>query len=389
MFPLENIRILDLSMYLPGLYCSLLLGDLGAEVIHVSAPTERVDKTAQIQMPLNLNRNKKSIILDLKTLEGKEILRRLLIRSDILIEHFRPATSEKLGVSYSETKEINPRLIHCSITGYGQDGPYRDRVGHDINYLALSGILGLTGEKEGPPIVPGVPIADLTSAMFGSLSILAALLYREKTGKGQFIDVAMFDGMVSWLTFLAASHFAGGAIHRGELLLAGYWPWYNVYKTKDGEYLSIGAMEKKFWDNLCQKLDHPEWKPHQYDKERRQEIHSELERIFLSKTQDEWIAFWGNQEICCEPVLSLNEVFLHPQVVHRQMIQECFHPVLKKMVKQLGIPMKFGEAPVQVKSPGPLPGQNTEEILKELNLSEEEINLLKSKQVIGVMEFQK
>jgi crotonobetainyl-CoA:carnitine CoA-transferase CaiB-like acyl-CoA transferase len=376
-------------MYLPGLYCSLLLADLGAEVIHVSAPTERVDKTAQMQMPLNLNRNKKSLVLDLKTSEGKEILRRLLIRSDILIEHFRPVTAERLGVSYSATKEVNPGIIHCSITGYGHDGPYRDRVGHDINYIALAGILGLTGDKEGPPVIPGIPIADLASAMFSALSILSALLYKQKTGKGQFVDVAMFDGMVSWLTFLAASHFAGGAIHRGELLLAGYWPWYNVYKTKDGEYLSIGAMEKKFWDNLCQKLDRPEWKPHQYDKERRQEIRSELERIFLSKTRDEWMAFWGNEEICCEPVLSLNEVFLHPQVVHRRMIQECFHPALKKMVKQLGIPIKFGDAPVQVKSPGPLPGQNTEEILRELKVSEEEINLLKSKKVIGITGSQK
>jgi len=224
MLLLSGIRVLDLSMYLPGLYCSLLLADLGAEVVHVSAPMGKVDKTAQIQMPLNLNRNKKSIVLDLKALEGKEILRRLLIRSDILIEHFRPVTAERLGVSSSATKEVNPGVIHCSITGYGHDGPYRDRVGHDINYIALAGILGLTGDKEGPPVIPGIPIADLASAMFGALSILSALLCKQKTGKGQFIDVAMFDGMVSWLTFPAASHFAGGAIHRGELLLAGYWP---------------------------------------------------------------------------------------------------------------------------------------------------------------------
>lgn len=246
MLPLNGIRVLDLSMYLPGLYCSLLLADLGAEVIHVSAPTGRVDKTAQIQMPLNLNRNKKSIVLDLKTPEGKEILQRLLVRSDILIEHFRPVTAERLGVSYYATKKVNPGIIHCSITGYGHDGPYRDRVGHDINYIALAGILGLTGDKEGPPVIPGIPIADLTSALFGALSISAALAYKQKTGKGQFIDLAMFDGMVSLLTFLAASYFAGGTVRRGELLLAGYWPWFTVYRTKDGEYLSIVPWKRNF-----------------------------------------------------------------------------------------------------------------------------------------------
>jgi len=393
MRPLEGIKILDLTRLLPGPYGTMLLGDLGAEVIKIEEP-EQGDYARWNPPQINgvgsrhllLNRNKKSITLNLKKPAGKEIFLKLVQdNADVLIEQFRPGVMDRLGLGYKDLEKINPRLIYCSLTGFGQNGPYQNFAGHDINYIAIGGILGNTGEKDGPPVIPGIQIADLVGGgLYAVIGILTALVAREKTGQGQYIDISMLDGVVSLIPDAAALYFAEGQPPgRGERRLTGGLPQYQVYRTKDGKYLAVGALEEKFWANLCHGIGKPEWAekiPRENDP-RCAEIKKEMAEIFLTKTRQEWIDLLMFRDTCVAPVLTLEETFQDPQVLYRNMLVEIDHPRAGK-IKQIGLPLKFSATPGEVYNPAPEIGEHTEEILKKLGYPEEKVKELRKEGVI-------
>ena len=385
--PLEGLRILDLSRQLPGPYCTLMLGDMGAEVIKIEEPAPRWPIAEEMDPTrLALDRNKKSITLNLKTKEGKEIFYELARKADVILESFRPEVKMRLEIDYETIEKINPKIIYCSLSGYGQDGPYRNLVGHDINYIAIGGVLDISGESGGPPIIPGVQIADLGGGgMLAAIGILTALIAREKTGKGQFIDVAMLDGVVAWLSIHAWMHFAGFQafpLKRGEMVLNGGVPSYNVYETKDGKYITIGALEPWFWQNLCKTLDREDLIPYQFATGKEgMKVRSALREIFLTRNRDEWFDLLKDEDVCVAPVNTIEGVFTDPQVLHRKMLIEMLHPKLGK-IKQIGIPIKFSDTPGRIRSPPPSLGQHTEEILQSLRYRKDEIEELREKNVI-------
>src|SRR5215470_3410220 len=327
---LSGYRVLDLSRLLPGPYCSMMLADLGAEVIKIEEikgdPTRmsppRVDgKSYSFEQ---VNRNKKSIALNLKSSEGRDVFRRLAAKADVILEQFRPGVVARLGVDYETISAENPLIVYCSLTGFGQDGPHRTRSGHDLNYLALSGVLGLTTDEAGRPVIPGVQVADIAGGMIAAFGILAALLARERTGRGQLVDVSMFDVMLSMLPVPASQHFAGRDLGVGaKYALTGAYPFYNVYETADGRYMSLGALEPKFWAGFCSRVGREDLIGRQFDEGgRREELFAEVRAIFKSKTQDEWVEFMRDADACCEPVLSLAEAFAHAQTRAREMVIE-------------------------------------------------------------------
>src|SRR5882724_11177708 len=295
---LQGIRVLDLSRMLPGPYCSMMLADLGAEVIKIEEPkigdpTRRSPPMIDAQSApfAQVNRNKKSIAIDLKHAEGRAIFMKLASTADCVLEQFRPGVVDRLGINYAAVAEVNPRIVYCSLTGFGQDGPHRERSGHDLNYLALSGVLGLTTDERGKPVIPGVQVADLAGAMIAGFAILAALLARERTSQGQYLDVSMFDVMLSMLPIPAAHEFAGKSIPvGGKYVLSGQYPFYNVYETSDGNYMTLGALEPKFWANFCRKAGRDDLVPRQFDSgEQRQTLFENVRAIFKSRTQSEWV----------------------------------------------------------------------------------------------------
>lgn len=388
---LEGVRVLDLTRLLPGPFCTMLLADYGAEVIKVEQPGigdygRAVEPLIQgySARHLTINRNKKSMTLDLKHEKGKAVFRKLAREADVIVESFRPGVMKKLGLSYDEIREINPGIVYCSITGYGQDGPYRNLPGHDINYIGFSGILGLIGLKDGEPVVPGVQIADIGGGSLMALAgILMALFYKQRTGKGQYVDVSMLDGALSWIAGYASGYFIDGQVpKRGTLRLSGKYAWYDVYPTKDGKALAVGASEKKFWRRFCELLGKEEWiELHMAGPEIQEQIRQELRQIFRTKDQAEWLKLLMEEETCVGPVYELDEVFSDPQVLARNMVIETNHPVLG-VLKQVGFPLKFSEAEGAVRRPAPELGEHTREILTSLGLTADEIEELAAENVI-------
>jgi crotonobetainyl-CoA:carnitine CoA-transferase CaiB-like acyl-CoA transferase len=388
---LEGIRVLDLSRMLPGPYASMMLGDLGAEVIKVEE-TKTGDPTRwspplignQSAAFLQVNRNKKSIALDLKQAEGRDLFLKLASGADCVLEQFRPGVVDRLGIGYSAVNEINPRVVYCSLTGFGQDGPHRSRSGHDLNYLALSGVLGLTTDDRGKPCIPGVQVADLAGGMVAAFSILAALIARERTGRGQYLDVSMFDVMLSMLPVPAAHQFAGRAIGvGGKYGLTGAYPFYNVYETSDGKFMTLGALEPKFWANFCRRVSREDLIGRQFDEgERRENLFEEVRDIFKSRSQSEWVELVREADCCCEPVLSMAEAFEHAQTLARQMVRVYEHPAAGQ-IKQLGFAHKPSDTPQRVTHAPPALGEHTKELLSALGISEEERERLRASGVIG------
>src|SRR3954452_2090278 len=317
MSALEGIRVLDLSRLLPGGFCSLLLADFGAEVLKVedtgmgdyirwSPPYyEGAEDSAKSALFLALHRNKRSIRLNLKHERGREVLLKLVREYDVVLESFRPGVLDRLGVGYERMREENPGIVYCAISGYGQDGPLRDRSGHDMNYLGLVGLLGLTGERDGPPVQAAGQIADLGGgALMAAFGIMAALRERDASGLGQMVDVSMADGALSWLAMVAGQYFADGVVpQRGGLPLAGSLICYRPYACADG-YVTLGALEPKFWQAWCRGVEREDLIERQFEAPG-SDAHAEVERIFLGRTRDQWAEFAANVDCCLEPVLDL------------------------------------------------------------------------------------
>ena len=394
--PLEGLRVLDLSRLFPGGFCSLLLADFGADVIKVedtgmgdyvrwSAPYyEGVEESARSALFMSLNRGKRSIRVDLKSEPGKDVLLRLVRDADVLLESFRPGVLDRLGVGYERLREENPGLVYCAITGYGQDGPARERAGHDMNYLALNGILGLTGDADGPPVQAGVQIADVAGSLMASVGILVALRERERSGLGQLVDCSMFDGSLSWLAMVAAAAFAcGRGDRRGGNVLAGSIICYRPYQCADG-YVTLAALEPKFWAAFCRGIEREDLLERAFDQPG-SDAHRQLEEIFVAHTREEWRDFASEHDCCLEPVLELDEALGSELVRAREMVVELAQPGADRPVRLLGTPIKLGRTPADpARAPGPGLGEHTEEVLSAAGFSAAEIAaLLRSGAVAG------
>ncbi|MDY6854955.1 MAG: CaiB/BaiF CoA-transferase family protein [Thermodesulfobacteriota bacterium] len=387
---LEGINILDLSRLLPFNYCTMMLADLGAEVLKIEEP--KVGDYMRWLPPklknenaifLIANRNKKSMTLNLREEKGKEILCKLVKEYDVLFESFRPGVMDRLGVGYERLKEINPRLVFCSSTGYGQDGPYKSRPGHDMNYISVAGILEATGRHTGAPVIPGIPIADMSIGIFSAFSILTGIMARDRTGKGQHIDVSMTDCMVSYnmmnIAGFAVSQQAEGLDTFG---ITGEIPCYNVFKTKDGKFISLGNIEDKFWVNLLKLIEREDLTQYQFAiGEQADKAMDELRAVFLSKTRKEWLDLFEGEDICYAPINSAEDVMADPHVRHREMLLDMEHPVEGKMTT-IGFPFKFSGTPASIRTPSPTLGQHTDEILKKMGYQDNEIKDLQAKGVI-------
>jgi alpha-methylacyl-CoA racemase len=393
--PLQGIRVLDLSRLLPGGFCSLLLADFGADVLKVedtgmgdyirwSPPYyEGAHETAKSALFLSLNRNKRSIRLDLKNERGREALLRLVREYDVVLESFRPGVLDRLGVGYERMREENPGIVYCAISGYGQDGPKRDASGHDMNYLGLIGLLGLTGERGGEPVQAAGQIADLGGgALMAAFGILAALRERDGggpgsnspgSGQGQLVDVSMADGALSWLAMVAATYFADGNVpRRGELPLAGSLICYRPYECADG-WVTLGALEPKFWQGFCRGVGREELIAAQFERPG-SAAHEQVKEIFKGRTRDQWEAFARENDCCLEPVLELDEALDSELVGAREMVVEIDQPGADRAVRLLGVPVKLDRTPGDhARLPGPALGEHTEEVLRAAGYSEQEV----------------
>ena len=386
--PLEGVRVLDLSRLLPGGFCSLLLADFGADVVKVEdtgmgdyvrwAPPgyEGAEDSARSALFLALNRNKRSIRVNLKDDAGREVFLRLTDGCDVVLESFRPGVLDRLGVGYERLRERNPGLVYCAITGYGQEGPYRDRSGHDLNYIGLTGLLGLTGERGGPPIQPGGQIADIGGGgLMAAFGILAALRQRDRSGEGQLVDVSMTDGALSWLAMVAARYLCDGVVpRRGDPELAGRIICYRPYACADG-WVTLGALEPKFWQAWCRGVGRDDLVGAQFEAPG-SDAHAEVERIFLERTREQWRAFASEHDCCLEPVLELDEALDSALVGARDMVVELDQPGAGP-VRQLGFPIKLSRTPGRLSRPGPALGEHTDDLLAAVGYSDDEVAALK------------
>ena len=327
--PLSGIRVLDLTRLLPGPFCTLLLADMGADVIKIEDPDQGdymrwtpplVD--GQSVLFNAVNRNKRSIALNLKSKAGRELLLRLVDGADVLVEGNRPGVMKRLGLDWGVVHARNPRLVMCSITGYGQDGPFANRAGHDLNYMATAGGLGLNGDKGGPPLPLSVQVADIGGGgLQPAVAILGALVAVQRGAEGRWLDVSMTDGAVSWLALALAAGGAGEKIGRGDQRLTGRHPCYRVYACKGGGFYSVGALEPKFWGALCIAIERPDLVGLQFAEGAEGEaVHRDMEALFASRTRSEWERALAGLDVCCEPVLDLDEVASHPQIAARRLI---------------------------------------------------------------------
>ncbi len=401
--PLQDVKVLDLSRLLPGGFCSLLLADLGADVLKVedtgagdyirwSPPYyEGAHESARSALYLALNRNKRSIRLDLKSEQGRELLLKLVRDCDVVLESFRPGVLDRLGVGYEAMKQENSRLVYCAISGYGQESPKRSAPGHDMNYLGLIGMLGLTGQRGGEPVQAAGQIADIGGgAMMAALGILAALherdgsLAKPGSGEGQFVDISMSDGALSWLALVAGRYFADGSTpHRGDLELAGSLICYRPYECSDG-WVSLGALEPKFWQAWCRGVGREDLIERQFERPG-SSAHAEVTAVFKGRMRAEWEAFATEHECCLEPILDLDEALAGDLVKAREMVVEISQPGVQGPVKQLGLPVKLSRTPGAAdRMPAPALGEHTESVLREAGLSDAEIaSLIESAAVAG------
>jgi alpha-methylacyl-CoA racemase len=389
--PLSDVRVLDLTRLLPGGFCSLLLADLGAQVLKVEdtgmgdyvrwAPPFYGDEEQQglgtrSALYLALNRGKRSIRLNLKEEKGREALLRLVESHDVVLDGFRPGVLERLGVGYERMREANPGIVYCGITGYGRTGPNVERSGHDMNYLGLVGLLGLTGEPGGRPIQSAGQIADIGGgALMAAFGVMAALRERDRSGEGQIVDVSMADGALSWLAMNAARYLCDGHVpRRGEEPLSGGLLCYYPYEAADG-WVTCGALEPKFWAAFCNGVGRPDLIERQFDRPGT-DAWREVAEIFRARTREEWRAFADEYDCCIEPVLDLDEALESDLVREREMVVEMEQPEIGA-VRLLGLPIKMSRTPGRPDRPAPAFGEHTEEALREAGYEPEEIQAMK------------
>ena len=382
---LDDLKILDFSTLLPGPYATLMLADMGAEVLKISSASRPdivldyppfIGDTGVSASQAWLGRNKKTMFLNLKTGEGKAVVKELVKEYDIVLEQFRPGVMEKLGLGYEDLKAVNPKLIYCSLTGYGQTGPLRDAAGHDINYMSRSGIISQAGRRESGPSLMNFQIADIAVGSMNSvIGILAAVNYRKNTGKGQYIDVAMMDGCVPFNSLDGAGFLVSGKEPKreGERLNGGCI--YDFYETKDGEYLSVGSLEPQFWSRFCTAIGREDLIEGTVYPPNIDEVKAEIRGILKTKTRDEWVEVFSHYDACVQPVLNLKEALLEDeQVKEREMVVDVKLPLHEDVsVKQLATAVKLSECPCEYKFAGYPTGYHTKEVIEQLGMDYAEL----------------
>ena len=390
--PLSDLTVLDLSRVLAGPYCSMMLGDLGADVIKVERP-ELGDDTRHWDPPsaggeaayyLCVNRNKRSLTVNLKEAEGREIIRELARKSDILIENYKVGTLDKMGLGYEEIKKINPGIIYCSITGFGQNGPYKDKPGYDFMIQGMGGIMSFTGDPEGPPMKVGVAIVDITAGLFASSAILAALRHREKTGVGQFIDIALLDSVVAWLANVGSNYLISGQLPRRFGNAHPNIVPYEPFMAGDGVYIALAVGNDPQWRKLCklagieELAEDPRFATNAARVNHREDLIPIIQKKMLDRPAEEWLQVLDENKIPCGPINTLDKVFSDPQVLAREMVADVPHPTAESF-KMVASPMKFTETPCEITRHPPLLGEHTDEVLKEmLDFDEERIASLQA-----------
>lgn len=396
MGPLEKLRVLELTQVMAGPFCGQVLADMGADVTKIEPPGtgDQTRKSMGFKMGkgedtaafLAINRNKKSMTLDLKEDDAREIFYRLAREADVVVENYRPGVTKKLGVDYETLKEINPRLIYASVSGFGQTGPYAMRAGYDLIAQGMSGVMSVTGEPGGPPAKCGVPISDLSAGLFCAFGILSAYIAREQTGRGQHVDTSLFEGALAFSIWESAELWATGRIPQPFGSAHRLNAPYQALKTRDG-YLNVGANNQKLWARFCEVLgreelmDDERFATNDDRMENRAELSEELEKSLVEKDTDEWMDVLLEAGFPAGPIYDYKQVFENPHTQAREMMVEVDHPVEGK-VKGLGIPVKLSETPGGVRRPAPLLGEHTEETLSGLGYSEEEIADFRERKVI-------
>ncbi|HKE42259.1 MAG TPA: CaiB/BaiF CoA-transferase family protein [Casimicrobiaceae bacterium] len=383
--PLAGVRVLDLTRLLPGSVCTLHLADLGADVVKIEdlaggdyarslgVPAEAAAGSVSAFYSI-VNRNKRSLALDLKQPTGRAAFLRLAAKADAVVESFRPGVVDRLGVGYGEVSVLNPRVVYCAISGYGQDGPYRERAGHDVNYLGYAGVLDQTGTAGGPPALSNLQIADLLGgSVDAAMAILAALFDAQRSGRGRYVDVAMADGALAHNIFpLHMLEMRGSVAPRGSDVLTGGAPCYGVYATRDGRYMAVGALEEKFWHELCDLLERPHLRAKQFatgpDGET---VRSEIASLFATRTQREWVERFAGADCCVTPVLALEEALANEQFRARGMIVES-----PRGCRQYASPFKLSDHRFEIRRDAPAQGEHTEEVLREAGFTSAEIAAL-------------
>ena len=369
---LTGIRVLDLTRLLPGPYCSMMLADFGAEVIKIEEPLQGDYARSFTPMQngfgywhLQLNRNKKSLAANLKTEEGREIFFKLLAKSDVVMESYRPVVLARLGIDYAEARKVNPKIVYCSLNGYGSKGPRVNEADHDINYVSLAGIVSMSGDKDGKPAIPGVLMADMNAASLAAFSILAALRHAQVTGEGQEIEIALYNTALTLMPGAASLYFGEGFVaERGNNWLTGANANYNIYETKDGRYMAVGALEKKFWSNLCAALGRSELTDLTDDDGSHEMLRKELALEFSKKTLKEWTDLLAGKDTCTTPVLDFAEAMAAEQTLANEMVLEAEDEEVGKY-RQIGFPMKLSVTPAELFRRAPRLGEHNQEILRE------------------------
>ncbi len=389
--PLEGIRVLDLSTMLPGPFCTQVLADYGAEIIKIE---DKVGDRGRWSPPFiddqgalfyAVNRNKKSISLDLRSEEGKNIFEKLVANSDVILDAFRPGVMDKLGLSYEVLKQVNERIIYCALNGFGSTGPLIHTAAHDINIMSLAGITDLSGTKDSLPSLSTLQLTGIAGgSLYAVMAILMALINRQKTGRGQFCDVSMMDGAISLLAYTLGEWSGSGLLpERGNGLLTGGFAFYQIYETSDNKYISLGAVESKFWREFCERIGKPEYLDSQWKPELQEQMIAGIRTVIKEGSQAEWLEIFADANICLAPVLNLEEMSKHPQVVDRDMIikMKDFRDSGKDMFLS-GLPIKFSDTPGEIKLNFPETGEHTVEILLAAGYTAEEIELFKINGVI-------
>ena len=392
---LEGIRVLDLTRALAGPFCTLMLGDNGADVIKVEIPGTG-DDTRKWGPPfigeesayyLSINRNKRSLTLNLQDAQAQEVFMKLAKDIDVVVENFTPGVMGRFGLDYDAVKAVSPKVVYCSISGFGQDGPYRNRPAYDQIMQGVGGLMSITGEPDGEPQKIGIAVTDIGAGMWSAFAIMAALHHREKSGEGQYIDISMLDAQVAWLTYQAAFFFANGEAPKRMGAAHPTLVPYQAFMCNDGKYINVAVGSERIWGRFCQGMgredlkDHPDYATNSVRVNHRGAMVSMLQEIFLTRPVAEWVEDLQAANVPCGPINDLADVFADPQVLARNMYLEMPHPTLGS-IKQTGLPIKFSLTPGGLDRHPPLLGEHNQEILQSLGYSDADVQSLKDQSVI-------